>query len=107
MKDTLSGRDERMLMKLVVDAREPTRSSAATSSGPDAAEIVQMAAIAMRMGATKADFDRHHGAASERRGGTGHHARQVGAAQSMRCGIAQSREQRSHAGIGQEGGQAV
>ena len=25
--------------------------------GPDAAEIVQMAAIAMRMGATKADFD--------------------------------------------------
>jgi glutathione reductase (NADPH) len=25
--------------------------------GPDAAEMVQMAAIAMRMGATKADFD--------------------------------------------------
>ena len=25
--------------------------------GPDAAEIIQMAAIALRMGATKADFD--------------------------------------------------
>jgi glutathione reductase (NADPH) len=26
--------------------------------GPDAGEMVQLAAIAMRMGATKADFDR-------------------------------------------------
>jgi glutathione reductase (NADPH) len=37
--------------------------------GPDAGEIVQMAAIAMQMGATKADFDRtmalHPSAAEE------------------------------------------
>lgn len=37
--------------------------------GPDAAEMVQMAAIAMRMGATKADFDQtmalHPSAAEE------------------------------------------
>ena len=57
MKATLAGRDERMLMKLIVDGGDAARSSAATCSGADAAEIVQMAAIAMRIGATKADFD--------------------------------------------------
>ena len=57
MKATLSGRDERMLMKLVVDSGTG-RVLGCHILGPDAAEIVQMAAIAMRMGATKADFDR-------------------------------------------------
>ena len=56
MKYTLSGRDERMLMKLVVDTASQ-RILGCHVLGPDAAEIVQMAAIAMRMGATKADFD--------------------------------------------------
>ena len=56
MKGTLSGRAERMLMKLVVD-RNSGRVLGCHVVGPDAAEIVQMAAIAMRMGATKADFD--------------------------------------------------
>ena len=56
MKYTLSGRDERMLMKLVVDTASQ-KILGCHVLGPDAAEIVQMAAIAMRMGATKADFD--------------------------------------------------
>jgi glutathione reductase (NADPH) len=56
MKYTLSGREERMLMKLLVDA-DSGRVVGCHVMGPDAAEMVQMAAIAMRMGATKADFD--------------------------------------------------
>jgi glutathione reductase (NADPH) len=56
MKGILAGRDERMLMKLVVDAGSG-RVLGCHVLGEDAAEIVQMAAIAMRMGATKADFD--------------------------------------------------
>ena len=56
MKAVLAGRDERMLMKLVVDA-ETDRVLGCHVLGSDAAEIAQMAAIALRMGATKADFD--------------------------------------------------
>ena len=56
MKYVLAGRDERMLMKLVVDA-STNKILGCHILGPDAAEIVQMAAIAMRMGATKRDFD--------------------------------------------------
>jgi glutathione reductase (NADPH) len=56
MKGTLSGRAERMLMKLIVDQRTG-RVLGCHIMGPDAAEMVQMAAIAMRMGATKTDFD--------------------------------------------------
>ena len=56
LKHTLSGRDERMLMKLLVDA-ETDRVVGCHVLGPDAAEIVQMAAIALRLKATKADFD--------------------------------------------------
>ncbi|MGQ0671871.1 MAG: glutathione-disulfide reductase, partial [Hyphomicrobium sp.] len=56
MRNTLSGRDERMLMKLVVDAASG-RVLGCHVLGPDAAEIVQMAAIALSMGATKTQFD--------------------------------------------------
>ena len=56
MKYTLSGRDERMLMKLVVD-QASQKVVGCHMLGPDAGEIAQMAAIAMKMGATKADFD--------------------------------------------------
>ena len=56
MKATLSGRDERMLMKLLVDG-ESGKVVGCHILGPDAGEMVQMVAIAMRMGATKADFD--------------------------------------------------
>jgi glutathione reductase (NADPH) len=56
MKVTLTDRNEKMLMKLIVE-RATDRVLGCHVLGPDAAEIVQMAAIAMRMGATKADFD--------------------------------------------------
>jgi glutathione reductase (NADPH) len=56
MKYVLSGRDERMLMKLVVHPATD-KVLGCHVLGPDAAEIVQMAAIAMKMGATKRDFD--------------------------------------------------
>jgi glutathione reductase (NADPH) len=56
LKHTLSGRDERMFMKLLVDG-ESGGVVGCHILGDDAAEIVQMGAIAMRLGATKADFD--------------------------------------------------
>jgi glutathione reductase (NADPH) len=56
MKHTLSGRDERMLMKLVID-KDSDRVLGCHLCGPDAGEIVQILGIAVRMGATKAEFD--------------------------------------------------
>jgi glutathione reductase (NADPH) len=56
LKHTLSGRDEFVVMKLLVDDATD-KVVGCHMLGPDAAEIVQMAAIALRMGATKADFD--------------------------------------------------
>jgi glutathione reductase (NADPH) len=56
LRGTLSGRSERMLMKLLVDGASG-RVVGCHVLGADAAEIVQMAAIALRMGARKADFD--------------------------------------------------
>ncbi len=68
MKVILGGRDERMLVKLVVEG-ESERIVGVHVLGPDAAEIVQMAAIAVRMGARKVDFDQtmalHPSAAEE------------------------------------------
>lgn len=57
MKATLSGSSERMLMKLVVDATT-NRVLGAHVMGPDAGEMAQLLAIPLKMGATKADFDR-------------------------------------------------
>jgi glutathione reductase (NADPH) len=56
LRYTLAGRDEKMLMKLVVDMASD-KVLGCHILGPDAAEIVQMAAIALKMGATKAQFD--------------------------------------------------
>jgi len=56
MKHTLSGRDEQMLMKLVVD-KASQRVVGLHMVGPDAGEIVQGFAVAIKMGATKKDFD--------------------------------------------------
>jgi len=56
LKHTLSGRDEKTLMKLVVDQRTD-RVLGLHVFGPDAGEMVQLAAIALKMGATKAQFD--------------------------------------------------
>jgi len=56
MKATLSGRDTRVFMKLVVDG-ETDKVVGCHIVGLDAAELIQAVAIAVRMGATKADFD--------------------------------------------------
>jgi glutathione reductase (NADPH) len=56
MKATLSGRPERSLMKLVVDGRTD-RVLGVHIMGEAAGEMIQCLGIAMRMGATKADFD--------------------------------------------------
>ncbi|MDR8730157.1 glutathione-disulfide reductase [Burkholderia pseudomultivorans] len=56
LRHTLSGRDERTLMKLVV-ARDSQRVVGAHMVGREAGEIIQGIAIAMRAGATKAQFD--------------------------------------------------
>ncbi len=52
----VAGRDERMLMKLVVDG-DTDRVLGCHFVGPNAAELAQVVAIAVKMGATKADFD--------------------------------------------------
>ncbi|MCC7276590.1 MAG: glutathione-disulfide reductase [Alphaproteobacteria bacterium] len=57
MKHTLSGREERTMMKLVVD-RASDRVLGAHMVGADAPEIIQGIAIAVTAGATKSDFDR-------------------------------------------------
>jgi glutathione reductase (NADPH) len=56
MRHTLSGRPEKTLMKLVVDTASQ-RVLGAHMVGPDAPEIVQGLALALNLGATKADFD--------------------------------------------------
>ena len=56
MKHTISGRDEKTFMKLIVD-KATDRVVGAHMMGPDAGEIMQGIAIAMRAGATKALFD--------------------------------------------------
>jgi glutathione reductase (NADPH) len=58
MRHTLTGRQgRRALMKLVVDQRSQ-KVLGAHMLGEDAAEIMQGLGIAVRMGATKQDFDR-------------------------------------------------
>jgi pyruvate/2-oxoglutarate dehydrogenase complex dihydrolipoamide dehydrogenase (E3) component len=56
MRHTLSGRPEKTLMKLMVDTASQ-RVLGAHMVGPDAPEIVQGLALALNLGATKADFD--------------------------------------------------
>jgi glutathione reductase (NADPH) len=56
MKATLSGRNTRSFMKLLVDGNTD-RVVGCHIIGPDAAELIQIVGIAVKMGATKRDFD--------------------------------------------------
>jgi len=56
MKNTLSGNPEKMLMKLIVDIATD-RVVGAHMLGAEAGEIIQGLAVAIKAGATKADFD--------------------------------------------------
>ena len=57
LKHTLSGLEEKTLMKLVVD-KKTNKILGTHMVGESSPEILQAIAIAMKMGATKADFDR-------------------------------------------------
>jgi glutathione reductase (NADPH) len=56
LKHTLSGRDERTMMKIVVD-HATDKVLGCHMVGPDAGEIIQGLAVAINCGATKAQFD--------------------------------------------------
>ena len=68
MRHTLSGRQEKMIMKLVVDAAS-RRVVGAHILGPDAGEMAQLLGIAVKARLTKDDFDKtmavHPSAAEE------------------------------------------
>lgn len=57
MKTLFAGRQDKVLMKLVVDGTS-RRVLGCHIVGPEAGEMIQLAAIAIKMGATKEDFDR-------------------------------------------------
>ena len=56
MRHTMTGRDERSLMKLIID-KNTDIVLGVHMCGADAPEIMQGIGIAVKMGATKADFD--------------------------------------------------
>jgi glutathione reductase (NADPH) len=56
MKMTLAGRDTRAFFKLIVDG-DTQRVMGCHIVGPDAGEMIQLVGIAVKMKATKADFD--------------------------------------------------
>ncbi len=57
MKLSLTGREEKTMMKIIVD-QVSQKVVGVHMVGPDAGEIIQGIAIAVKMGATKRDFDR-------------------------------------------------
>ncbi len=57
MQKAFAGRDDRVMMKLVV-SRETRRVLGCHIVAPQAGEMIQLAGIAVKMGATKEDFDR-------------------------------------------------
>ena len=68
MMNTLSSRTERMVLKLITE-KDGGKVLGCHILGPGAAEMIQLVAIPMGMGASKADFDRamalHPSAAEE------------------------------------------
>jgi glutathione reductase (NADPH) len=56
LKHTLTGSDEKTFMKLIVDPQSD-RVVGVHMVGPDAAELIQGLAVAIKCGATKAQFD--------------------------------------------------
>ncbi len=57
MKNTLAGRSDKTLMKIVVDA-DTRKVVGVHIMGPESGEMIQLVGIAVKMGATKDDFDR-------------------------------------------------
>ena len=56
MRNIIAGNEQRTLMKLVVEA-ESDRVAGVHMAGPEAPELVQLAAVAVKAGLTKAQWD--------------------------------------------------
>ncbi|MCL4160919.1 UNVERIFIED_CONTAM: hypothetical protein GTU68_049878 [Idotea baltica] len=56
LKHTLTGRDERVYMKLIV-RKDNDKVIGVHMMGPEAGEVIQLAGVAIKSGATKAHFD--------------------------------------------------
>jgi glutathione reductase (NADPH) len=56
LRHTMTGRDEKMMMKLIVD-QKTDKVLGCHIFGHSAAEIIQIVGVALKMGATKAQFD--------------------------------------------------
>ncbi len=74
MKATLSGRNTRCFMKLLVDG-QTGRVVGCHIAGPDAGELIQIIGGGGQNGGDQGRFRRHHGGAPNGGRGTGHHAR--------------------------------
>ncbi|MEY9629779.1 glutathione reductase (NADPH) [Sinorhizobium fredii] len=72
MKATLSGRKDRMIMKLLVNAAD-RKVLGAHILGHDAGEMAQLLGISLKAGCTKDDFDRTMAVPPDRGGGAGDH----------------------------------
>ena len=57
MKTLFAGQDDRVLMKLIV-SQQTRKVLGCHIVAPEAGELIQLAAVAIKMGATKEDFDR-------------------------------------------------
>ena len=57
MRTAFAGQPDRVLMKLVV-SKESRKVLGCHIVAPDAGEMIQLAGVAIKMGATKEDFDR-------------------------------------------------
>ena len=57
MANTISGREEKSIMKIIVE-KGSRKILGCHLVGPGSAEMIQLAAVAIKMGATKEDFDR-------------------------------------------------
>ncbi len=57
LSGVIAGRDEKILMKIIVE-RGSRKVLGVHIAGPGAAELIQLAGIALKMGTTKDDFDR-------------------------------------------------
>ncbi|MEX0309846.1 MAG: NADPH-glutathione reductase, partial [Tateyamaria sp.] len=57
MRMAFAGKSDRVLMKLVV-SRDSRKVLGCHIVAPDAGEMIQLAGVAIKMGATKEDFDR-------------------------------------------------
>ena len=57
LSSVMAGRDEKILMKIVVE-RGSRKVLGVHIAGPGAAELIQLAGIALKLGAAKEDFDR-------------------------------------------------